>query len=162
MEHRLRYDLTRPLLLNVRYAGAPLRIWSEGKAYRPCTTDASHMEAFHQAEVFLLDDRDALDSWRVAGQVLQSLDLVLPDCVSRIVPTQYPMCTRAWQVEAERDGHALEVLAWGVFTDRIVRHVGGDPRRHVAIGVGYGLERLASLRYGMDDIRKVEAATVNH
>jgi phenylalanyl-tRNA synthetase alpha subunit len=52
------------------------------------------------------------------------------------------------------------VLVWGVFTDRIVAHLGGDPKKHTAIGVGVGLERLAMLRYGIDDIRKVEAARV--
>jgi phenylalanyl-tRNA synthetase alpha subunit len=52
------------------------------------------------------------------------------------------------------------VLAWGVFIDRIVRHLGADPSTHTAIGVGHGLERLAMLRYGIDDIRKVEGARV--
>jgi len=63
-------------------------------------------------------------------------------------------------LEIEQDGHWYELLAWGVFTDRIVAHVGGDPARHVAVGVNYGLERLAMLRYGIDDIRKIEAARV--
>jgi len=52
------------------------------------------------------------------------------------------------------------VLAWGVFTDKIVRHLGGDPQLHTAVGVGYGLERLAMLRYGIDDIRKIDMASV--
>jgi phenylalanyl-tRNA synthetase alpha subunit len=43
-----------------------------------------------------------------------------------------------------------------VFTDEIVAHVGGDPERHTAIGVGYGLERLAMIRYAIDDIRKID------
>jgi phenylalanyl-tRNA synthetase alpha chain len=50
------------------------------------------------------------------------------------------------------------MLAWGVFTDNVVRHVGGDPRVHTAIGIGYGLERFAMLRHGIDDIRKIDAA----
>jgi phenylalanyl-tRNA synthetase alpha subunit len=41
-----------------------------------------------------------------------------------------------------------------------VRHLGADPARHTAIGVGYGLERCAMLRYNIDDIRKVERARV--
>ena len=51
-------------------------------------------------------------------------------------------------------------MAWGVFSDRIVTHLGGDPARHVAIGVGYGLERIAMLRYGIDDARKIDVASV--
>ena len=75
----------------------------------------------------------------------------------KIVPTQYPMCSEAWELEIDDEGKWTEVLAWGVFTDRIVRHLGADPRRHTAIGVGYGLERIAMLRYGIDDIPKVDS-----
>ena len=60
----LRYDLTLPLLLTVRYEGQPLRIWAAGKAYRVCQIDATHLEAFHQAEVFWLDERTRLDPGR--------------------------------------------------------------------------------------------------
>ena len=59
-----------------------------------------------------------------------------------------------------RDGVASEVLAWGVFRDEIVSHLGGDAHKHAAVGVGYGLERLAMLRYGIDDIRKIDVASV--
>jgi phenylalanyl-tRNA synthetase alpha subunit len=54
----------------------------------------------------------------------------------------------------------LRFSPWGVYTDRIVRHLGGDPACHLAVGVGYGLERLAMLRFGIDDIRKVDIASV--
>lgn len=47
-----------------------------------------------------------------------------------------------------------------VFTDRIVKHLGADPVRQAAMGVGYGLERLAMLRYAIDDIRKIDVARV--
>ena len=76
------------------------------------------------------------------------------------VPTRYAMCSQAWELEVEMDGQLHEVIAWGVFSDRIVRHLGADPARHVAVGAGYGLERLAALRYGIDDIRKIDSATV--
>ncbi len=156
----LRYDLTLPLLLSTRYAGQPLRIWAAGKAYRLCQIDSTHLEAFHQAEIMFVDERSRLDPWRVLAQVLQSMDAVLPGRAFKIVPTEYPMCSQAWELEVEDDGHWFEVLAWGVFTDRIVRHLGADPKVHTAIGVGCGLERLAMLRYRIDDIRKVEGARV--
>jgi phenylalanyl-tRNA synthetase alpha subunit len=160
-DHRiLRYDLTLPMLMKLRFEGQPLQIWAAGKAYRVCQIDASHLEAFHQAEVLWLDDRERLDSWHMTGKVLQSMDMLLPGRVVKIVPTQYPMCSQAWDLEVEDDGGWSEVLAWGVYTDRIVRHLGGDPARHVAIGAGFGLERLAMLRFGIDDIRKVDVASV--
>jgi RNA polymerase sigma factor (sigma-70 family) len=156
----LRYDLTLPILLTVRCAGQPLRIWASGKAYRLCQVDATHLDAFHQAEALWLDDRDRLNQWQMTARVLQSVDHVLPGRTVKIVPTEYAMCSQAWELEVETDGNWSEVLAWGVFSDRIVSHLGGDPRRHTAIGVGYGLERLAMLRYGIDDIRKLDVASV--
>jgi phenylalanyl-tRNA synthetase alpha chain len=70
------------------------------------------------------------------------------------------MCSQAWELGVDDDGRWFEVLAWGVFTDKIVKHLGGDPKIHTAIGVGVGLERAAMLRYGIDDIRKIERARV--
>ena len=159
--HRiLRYDLTLPLLLTVRYEGRPIRVWSSGKTYRVCQTDATHLEAFHQFEALWLDDRDKLDPWQLTGRVLQSLDRTLPGRAVKIMSVQYPMCSRAWELEVDENGEWVEVLAWGVFTDRIVTHLGGDPTRHTAVGVGYGLERFAMLRYGIDDIRKIDVTRV--
>jgi phenylalanyl-tRNA synthetase alpha chain len=119
-----------------------------------------HLDAFHQAEVLWLDDRTRLNAWQASGQVLQSVDRLFPGRTVKIVPTQYAMCSQSWEIEVEDDGRWFEVLAWGVFTDRIVEHLGGDPAKHTAIGIGYGLERLAMLRYGIDDIRKIDVAHV--
>src|SRR5688572_1215612 len=156
----LRYDLTLPLLLTVRYEGQPLRIWASGKCYRLCQQDAMHLEAFHQAEVLWMDERARLDPWQMTGRVLRSVDQALPGRTVKIVPTEYAMCSQAWELEVDEDGRWNEVLAWGVYSDRIVRHLGGDPQRHIAVGVGYGLERIAMLRYGIDDARKIDVASV--
>lgn len=61
-------------------------------------------------------------------------------------------------MDVEQHERWWEVLAFGVFTDRVVAHLGGDPAVHTAIGAGYGLERFAMLRYGIDDIRKVDVS----
>jgi phenylalanyl-tRNA synthetase alpha chain len=156
----LRYDLTLPLLMTVRWEGRPMRIWTAGKVYRLGQPGAMHLEAFHQSEVFRMDEKERLNPWTVTVQVLQSVDLFLPGRAMKIVPTQFPMCKQAWELEIEQNGRWVEATAWGVFTDHIVRHAGGDPERHIAVGVGQGLERLAMLRYGIDDIRKVESARV--
>jgi len=156
----LRYDLTLPLLLNVRYGGRPIRVWSSGKTYRVCQADATHLEAFHQFEVLWLDDREKLDPWQLTGRVLQSVDRTLPGRAVKIMSVQYPMYSRAWEVEVDESGEWVEVLGCGIFTDRIVSHLGGDPTRHIAMGVGYGLERIAMLRYGIDDIRKIDVSRV--
>jgi RNA polymerase sigma factor (sigma-70 family) len=156
----LRYDLTLPLLMNLRFEGMPIRIFTAGKAYRVCEPDPMHLEAFHQAEVFCLDDRSRLDMWPIMALVLRSANEILPGRAVQILPTSYPMCSQAWDVNVEDHGRWSEVMACGVFTDRVVAHLGGDPAIHTAVGVGYGLERLAMLRYGIDDIRKVDVSNV--
>ena len=156
----LRYDLTLPMLLTLRYAGQPLRAFASGKTYRVCQADATHLEAFHQAEVFWMDEHSRLDPWLLTARVLRSVDALFPSRQMKIVPTEYPMCSQAWELEIESDGRWVEALAWGVFAPAIVAHLGGDPERHVAAGVGHGLERLAMLRYGIDDARKMESVRV--
>ena len=59
-----------------------------------------------------------------------------------------------------RPSHKLLGRIYERFSDRIVEHLGGDPTRHIAVGVGYGLERIAMLRYGIDDARKIDVASV--
>jgi RNA polymerase sigma factor (sigma-70 family) len=156
----LRYDLTLPMLLKVRYEGTAIRAFASGKTYRVCQADATHLEAFHQAEVFWMDDQSRLDVWAISARVLRSVHALFPSREVKIVPTPFPMCTEAWELHVEDNGRWVEALAWGVYTDRVVKHVGGDPGRHVAAGVGHGLERLAMLRYGIDDARKIEGARV--
>jgi len=156
----LRYDLTLPLLLTVRYQGEPLRVFASGKAYRVCHVDAMHLEAFHQAEALWLDARARVDRWQMTIRVLESADRLFPGRTFKVVPTDFPMCSQAWELDVEDEGRWFEILAWGVYTDRIVTLLGGDASRHTAVGVGYGLERVAMVRYGIDDIRKVEVASV--
>ena len=156
----LRYDLTLPLLMTIRYEGRPLRIFSAGKAYRICELDATHLDAFHQAEMLYVDERRVLDPWQITAQILQAVDRLFAGRSVKIVPTQYTMCTQSWELEIEQDGRWYEVLAWGVFTDKIVKHLGADPKIHTAVGIGCGLERLAMLRYGIDDIRKIDVSSV--
>ena len=156
----LRYDLTLPLLLTTRYEGEPLRIWAAGKAYRRCEIDAMHLEVFHQADVLWLDAHQHVDRWRMTSLVLEVVDRLLPGRSVKIVPTSYPMCRQAWDLQVEDDGRWFEVLAWGIFTDKIVRHLGGDPEVPHGGGRRLRTERLAMLRYGIDDIRKIDVSRV--
>ncbi|MBA3709841.1 MAG: sigma-70 family RNA polymerase sigma factor [Planctomycetes bacterium] len=151
----LRYDLTLPVLMTVRYRGKPLRLIATGKVYRADTVDATHLDAFHQAESFLLDDRDRIDEWQMAGRVLRSIHAVVPGRELRISPVTYPMCSSAWSLDVRVDDRWVEVMAWGLYVSDLVRVLGGDPHRHCAMGAGYGLDRLAGLRYGIDDLRKM-------
>ena len=156
----LRYDLTLPLLLNVQWNGTPQRRMATGKVYRGETESATHLEAFHQLELFVIDDRPAVDAFWLAGRILDAIDRALPRSEVRMTPTDYPMCARAWSLDVRRDEAWIELMAWGEYADWVMRAVGADPTKQIALGAGFGLERLALLRHGIDDIRKVASARV--
>ena len=160
-DHRiLRYDLTLPLLLDV---ATPARRCGCSPPARPIAAAASTPPTSRRSTRRRCSRSTRAPTsipWRATGRVLQSIEAVLPGRSVRITPNRYTMCSQAWELDVDCDGQWYEVMAWGVFTDRVVEHLGGDPAVHTAIGVGYGLERLAMLRYGIDDIRKVEAARV--
>ncbi|MEI9948452.1 MAG: hypothetical protein WDO74_05580 [Pseudomonadota bacterium] len=72
-----------------------------------------------------------------------------------MAPTEYPVCRRAWSLDVLRDDQWLEVLGWGEYADWVVRGIGAVWERQTAVGAGMSLERLAGLRYSIDDIRKL-------
>lgn len=156
----LRYDLSLPLLLAVQGRPAPQRLLAAGKVYRGETECSTHLQAFHQMEVFALDRRENLDAWGFAGKVLESVDRLLPGAETRITATAYPMCLRAWSLYVRDDDAWVEVLAWGEYAAWVLTALGADPERHAAMGAGYGVDRLAALKYRIDDLRKLPALAV--
>jgi len=54
----------------------------------------------------------------------------------------------------------VEVLAWGEYADWVLQGIGADPASQLALDAGVGLERLAALKYSIDDIRKMSAASL--
>jgi phenylalanyl-tRNA synthetase alpha subunit len=77
------------------------------------------------------------------------------------MPTDYPMCSRAWSLDVKRDDEWIELMAWGEYAPWVLRAIGAEPGAQVALGAGFGLERCAGLRYGIDDVRKMATARVS-
>lgn len=156
----LRYDLTLPMLLSLRFEGAS-RLRTAGKAYRVEHVDPMHLEAFHQLELFAAGELGSIDCFWLAGRLMAAVDRVLPGSELRVTPTSYPMCARAFSLDVKKEDDWIEVLAWGEYAAWVLRGIGATPERHVALGAGVGLERLAMLRYGIDDVRKVATVRVS-
>ena len=159
-ERVLRYDLTLPLLLEARWTGRPQLLTAAGKVYRREIVSATHVEAFHQFELFSIGNRADVDAWQLAGRIMGAVDRVLHRAELRVTPTDYPMCKRAWSLDVLNDGQWLELLAWGEYADWVLRAIGADPAQQNALGAGVGLERMAAIKYQIDDIRKMAAASL--
>ncbi len=154
----LRWDLTAPMLLKSRSLPGQDFLMAAGKVYRNVQEDGRSLETFHQAEVLLIGDRD---EWKMMGPVTRWLDTLLPEARIRVEQMDFEMYTdRGWAVSVLWEGVWEPVLGFARFRDEIVRAIGRDPQEVAAVGVGMGLERIACLKYGIDDIRKVEAAQV--
>lgn len=135
-----------------------------GKVYRRERESATHLEAFHQLELLAIDDRGRLDAWQFGARVLDAINRLLPRAEVRLVPTDYPMCSRAWSLDVKPAGGGaeewIELMAWGTYADWVLRGLGADPGCQIALGAGFGLERAAALMHGIDDIRKVATSVV--
>lgn len=154
----LRRELTAPLLVAAARHGAPVRLIARGKAYRLDDEEGpTKLHAFHQAEILWVEE--GLDEWRIMGPIADFVHQLCGEARLRIEEAQYSLyCERGWEVCAQWPGQGWQSVAgWGRMRSGVVERLGHDPRRFAAVGVGVGLERLACLRYGIDDIRRVEA-----
>lgn len=156
----LRFDQTMPMLLAARGRPVGTGLAAVGKVYRDVSEDSSHLQAFHQAELFWTTDRGGL--WSPMERVEAMLDVVLPGIPVRAQQADYPLyADRGYEV-AVRDGERwVEIAGWARFAPRIVRALGHDSDATTAFGIGLGLERIACLTYGIEDVRHVSESRVD-
>jgi len=156
----LRYDTTLPLLIAAKNAGSPKRAAATGQVYRNQKPSPTHDQSFHQLELLIWDLSEKLDPWAFMGETLHVVADLLPGRNTMIEEVTFPGCKRAWKIAADVEGKWVTMLSWGIYSDAVVKHLGSDPRRHSAFGLGFGLERMAALHFGYDDIRKLASARV--
>ena len=159
----LRYDLSVPLLLTAiplqtPTPRLPLRLLTAGKVYRAGRPDPTHLEAFHQLEILRLET--ALSPWSALGDLLRVLHALLPNATIHIASVNYPLCSQSWELTAELSGRRAGIAGCGLYTPHITRALAADPATTAAFGIGFGLERLAALKYNYDDLRKLASAQV--
>jgi phenylalanyl-tRNA synthetase alpha chain len=141
----------------------PLRIICPGRVYR-CDSDLTHTPMFHQVEGLLVDDHSSLADLK--GLIEQFLQVFFErDLAVRFRPSYFPFVEPGAEVDMQcvhcgGDGcrvcsHTgwLEVMGCGMVHPRVFEMSGIDPERYSGFAFGMGVERLAMLRYGVDDLR---------
>jgi phenylalanyl-tRNA synthetase alpha chain len=141
----------------------PLRVIAPGKVYR-CDSDITHTPMFHQVEGFLVDKQvsfaDLKGVLTVFTQKMFERDLPL-----RFRPSFFPFTEPSAEVDiacvicggegcrvCKKSGW-LEILGSGMIDPEVFRMVGYDPEIYSGFAFGLGVERIAMLKYGIDDIR---------
>ena len=132
--------------------GAPLRLIAPGRVYR-CDSDTTHTPMFHQVEGLVVD----------TDVSFANLKAVLAEFVEkfferaatvRFRPSYFPFTEPSAEVDVLSDsGRWLEVLGCGMVHPLVLSNAGIDPEKYTGYAFGMGVERLAMLRYGINDIR---------
>lgn len=134
----------------------PLRMIAAGKVYRS-DSDQTHTPMFHQVEGLLIDEHASFaDLKGTLGEFVRAF--FERDFRMRFRPSYFPFTEPsaevdiAWQ-QADGGTRWLEVLGCGMVHPNVLKNVGLDPERYTGFAFGLGVERLAMLRYGVDDLR---------
>ncbi|KAA0874998.1 phenylalanine--tRNA ligase subunit alpha [Nitrincola tapanii] len=130
----------------------PIRIICPGRVYR-CDYDQTHSPMFHQVEGLLIDKNISFADLK--GTLEQFLrEFFEEDVKVRFRPSYFPFTEPSIEVDIDRgDGRWLEVLGCGMVHPKVFEYSGIDPEEYTGFAFGMGVERLAMLRYGVNDLR---------
>ena len=157
----LRRELTMPMVMEAVGREAPVRLIATGKTYRIDDEESStRLHAFHQAEVLWIGE--GLSEWQLMAPFSEFIRELNPDMQLRIQHFDYSLyCERGWEIAAQLRGMEWSSIAGlGRLKADLLKALGYDSNRLTAVGLGVGLERLAMMLYGIDDIRRLEAERV--
>jgi phenylalanyl-tRNA synthetase alpha chain len=142
----------------------PLRVIAPGRVYR-CDSDITHTPMFHQVEGFMVDENVSFtDLKSILIDFLQKF-FERDDLAVRFRPSYFPFTEPSAEADIEcvmcgGEGcrvcsHTgwLEVLGCGMVHPNVFKSVDIDNEKYIGFAFGMGVERLAMLRYGVNDLR---------
>jgi phenylalanyl-tRNA synthetase alpha chain len=124
-----------------------------GRVFRSDTADATHMPVFHQIEGLVVD-RDITFA-DLAGTIDAFTKAYFGgDFTSRLRPSFFPFTEPSAEFDIQRpDGTWLELGGCGMVHPNVLRNCGLDPDEWQGFAFGFGIDRLAAARHGVDDLR---------
>jgi len=143
--------------------GAPIYVIAPGRVYRS-DSDATHTPMFHQVEGLVIDRAITLGHLKWTLETFLKAFFERDDVVLRMRPSYFPFTEPSaevdvgWSMEKGRrvvggqEGW-MEVLGSGMVHPRVIANCGLDPDEWQGFAFGCGIDRLAMLKYGMDDLR---------
>ena len=143
--------------------GAPLRVVAPGRVYRS-DSDATHTPMFHQIEALVIDRDIHLGHLKWTLETFLKAYFEREDIVLRLRPSYFPFTEPSVEIDVGYtlvDGKRvvggaddwMEVLGSGMVNRKVIEFAGLDPDVWQGFAFGIGVDRLAMLKYGMDDLR---------
>ena len=149
---------TSPVQVRVMESGEPpFRIIAPGRVYR-CDYDQTHSPMFHQVEGLLIDKHVTMGDLKGLLEGFLRAFFDQEDLEMRFRPSYFPFTEPSAEVDirlASEHGISdwLEVLGCGMVHPKVLANVGIDAEQYCGFAFGLGVERLAMLRYGVNDLR---------
>ena len=152
---------TSPVQIRVMEGQAP-PIYSvmPGRVYRNEATDATHLAVFHQLECLVVDR--GITFAHLAGTIDRFTKAYFgPGWTSRLRPSYFPFTEPSAEFDIQRpDGTWLELGGCGMVHPNVLANCGIDPEEFSGFAFGFGLDRLASTRHGVTDLRELAATDI--
>ena len=162
--HRLLRTHTSPVQIRyMEHTKPPLRVIAAGRVYRR-DSDLTHTPMFHQIEGLMVDETVSFADLK--GVLADFLERFFEQKLRlRFRPSYFPFTEPSAEVDIScvlcrakgcrvcKQTGWLEVLGCGMVHPEVFRHVKIDSERWTGFAFGLGVERLAMLRYGVDDLR---------
>lgn len=136
----------------------PLRILSPGRCFRRDTTDATHSANFHQIEGLCVDKGLTVKDLKALLDYFVK-ELLGGSASTRFRPHYFPYTEPSFEVDFSAEHlpsirkQWVEVMGCGMVDPAVFEAVGYDPEKNSGFAFGLGLERIAMILYGVDDIR---------
>ncbi len=142
----------------------PLRIIAPGRVYR-CDSDLTHTPMFHQIEGLLVDEQVSFANLKWVLDEFLRLFFERNDLAVRFRPSYFPFTEPSAEVDIQcvmcagcgcrvcGQSGWIEILGCGMVHPKVFENVGIDNDRYTGFAFGMGVERLAMLRYGVNDLR---------
>jgi len=149
----LRTHTTPVQVRAMRAQPPPLYVSMAGRTFRQDTPDATHLPVFHQIDGLAVDTDLSFADLR--GTLASFARALLGSSAEiRLRPHYFPFTEPSCEVDARvRGGRWMELLGAGMVHPNVLRAVGYDPETVGGFAFGIGVERVAILRYGIDDVR---------
>lgn len=166
-EELLLRSQTSPVQIRSMLAGkgeAPIRMICPGKTYRRDDDDATHSHQFMQIEGLLVDKNISLSDLKGTFDVIAK-HLFGDECQTRFRPSYYPFTEPSVEMDitchhCKGEGCAIckntgfiTVSGGGMVHPKVLENCGYDPKKWSGFAFGFGAERLAMIKYGIDDLR---------
>ncbi|MBK0039551.1 MULTISPECIES: phenylalanine--tRNA ligase subunit alpha [Leuconostoc] len=145
------------------FSKGPLKMIAPGKVYRRDTDDATHSHQFHQVEGMVVGENITMADLK--GTLLSVMQELFGEKHQiRMRPSYFPFTEPSVEVDVSWDEVTpdtkpedikwIEVLGAGMTHPNVLRMDGVDPEKYSGFAFGLGPDRLAMLKYGVDDIRQ--------